>query len=84
MYFRFNEFEVGVNDSIFSGNEQQKVYSKYVAHRQQNVSKFVLKCSKVVLDRGFTFKNPQLGINLYFTFTKITILIDERSSSSIL
>ena len=24
-YFRVNEFEVGVNDSIFSGNEQQKV-----------------------------------------------------------
>ena len=26
MYFCANEFEVGVNDSIFSGNEQQKVY----------------------------------------------------------
>ena len=26
MYFRVNEFEVDVNDSIFSGNEQQKVY----------------------------------------------------------
>ena len=26
MYFRVNEFEVGVNDSIFSGNKQQKVY----------------------------------------------------------
>ena len=26
MYFCDNEFEVGVNDSIFSGNEQQKVY----------------------------------------------------------
>ena len=25
MYFRVNEFEVGVNDSKFSGNEQQKV-----------------------------------------------------------
>ena len=25
MYFRVNEFEVGVNDSIFAGNEQQKV-----------------------------------------------------------
>ena len=25
MYFCVNEFEVGVNDSIFSGNEQQKV-----------------------------------------------------------
>ena len=24
MYFRVNEFEVGVNDNIFSGNEQQK------------------------------------------------------------
>ena len=24
MYFCANEFEVGVNDSIFSGNEQQK------------------------------------------------------------
>ena len=26
MYFRVNEFEVDVNDSIFSGNEQQKMY----------------------------------------------------------
>ena len=26
MYFCVSEFEVGVNDSIFSGNEQQKVY----------------------------------------------------------
>ena len=25
MYFCINQFEVGVNDSIFSGNEQQKV-----------------------------------------------------------
>ena len=25
MYFRVYEFEVGVNDSIFSGNEPQKV-----------------------------------------------------------
>ena len=25
MYFCVNESEVGVNDSIFSGNEQQKV-----------------------------------------------------------
>ena len=25
MYFCVNDFEVGVNDSIFSGNEQQKV-----------------------------------------------------------
>ena len=25
MYFCVNEFEVGVNDSIFSDNEQQKV-----------------------------------------------------------
>ena len=27
MYFYVNEFEVGVNDSIFTGNEQQKVYN---------------------------------------------------------
>ena len=26
MSFCVNEFEVGVNDNIFSGNEQQKVY----------------------------------------------------------
>ena len=28
MYFCINEFEFGVNDSIFSGNEQQKVYNQ--------------------------------------------------------
>ena len=26
MYFYVNEFEVNVNDSIFSGNEQQNAY----------------------------------------------------------
>ena len=26
LYFRINEFEVGINDSMFSVNEQQKVY----------------------------------------------------------
>ena len=26
MYFCVNEFDVGINDNIFSGNEQQKVY----------------------------------------------------------
>ena len=26
MYFYVNEFEVGVNDCTFSGNEQQNVY----------------------------------------------------------
>ena len=25
MYFHVNKFEVGVNDGLFSGNEQQKV-----------------------------------------------------------
>ena len=35
MYFCVNEFEVRVNDSIFSGHEQQKVYyhSSVVATR---------------------------------------------------
>ena len=28
MSFCVNEFEVGVNDSIFPGNEQQKVYKE--------------------------------------------------------
>ena len=28
MYFCINDFEVGVNDSIFFGNEQQKVYMR--------------------------------------------------------
>ena len=31
MYFCVNEFEVRVNDSIFSGNEQQKVHYSYFA-----------------------------------------------------
>ena len=29
MYFCVNEFEVGVNDSIFCGNKQQKVYYSF-------------------------------------------------------
>ena len=33
MYFCVNEFEVGVNDSIFSGNEQQKVYLFYAGYK---------------------------------------------------
>ena len=31
MHFCVNEFEVGVNESIFSGNEHQKVYYSYMA-----------------------------------------------------
>ena len=27
IYFCVNQFDVGVNDSIFSGNERQKVYN---------------------------------------------------------
>ena len=27
MYFCVNEFKVGVNDNIFSGSDQQKVYN---------------------------------------------------------
>ena len=38
MYFCVNEFEVGVNDSIFSGNEQQKVY--FVTNRLLRSSPF--------------------------------------------
>ena len=34
MYFCVNEFEVGVNDSIFSGNEQQKVHIVIVKPNQ--------------------------------------------------
>ena len=29
MYFCINELKVGVNDRIYSGNEQQKVYCWY-------------------------------------------------------
>ena len=35
MYFCVNEFEVGVNDSVFSGNEQQKVYYYCNSHNTQ-------------------------------------------------
>ena len=30
MYFWVNEFEVGINESVFSDNEQQKVYFKAI------------------------------------------------------
>ena len=30
MYFCVKEFEVGINDSIFSGDEQQNVYILYL------------------------------------------------------
>ena len=39
MYFCVNEFKVGVNDSIFSGNEQQKGSSiQYVVESISTVS----------------------------------------------
>ena len=34
--FYVNEFEVGVNDSIFSGNEQQKVYFPFTYNVRDN------------------------------------------------
>ena len=36
MHIRVNEFEVGVNESIFSGNKQQKVYY-FVARMFANI-----------------------------------------------
>ena len=33
-HFRVYEFEVGVNDSIFSGNEQQKMYNELKVDHQ--------------------------------------------------
>ena len=38
IYFCLNEFEVGVNDSIFSGNEQQKVFIVFIS--------FIMWCIK--------------------------------------
>ena len=37
----------------------------------RTLSKYVLKCSQVVLNHGFAFKNPQLSINLYFMYKSI-------------
>ena len=41
MYFCVNEFEVGVNDSIFSGNEQQKVYYIILIKQYKIYSRFI-------------------------------------------
>ena len=45
------------------------IYIQYIdaARRQRNFAKYVLKCSQVVLNHEFAFKNSHLGINLYFT-----------------
>ena len=43
MYFCVNEFEVGGNDSILSGNEQQKVYFEHtIAVEQRYVHETLL------------------------------------------
>ena len=42
MYFYVNEFQVGVNDSIFSGNEHQKVYYNFSRIVKGYVSKFAV------------------------------------------
>ena len=43
MYFCVNEFDVVVNDSIFSGNEQQKVYYRLGIIKFQLGKTFLLK-----------------------------------------
>ena len=52
MYFCINEFEVGVNDSICSGNEQQKVYYTL------GIIKFQLR--KIFLLRNWNFIIPNV------------------------
>ena len=62
MYFSDNEFEVGVNNSIFSGNEQQKVWMTYdclsrVTGSSNDVSKsqFLLWIRSLTYDSGELF-----------------------------
>ena len=38
LYFRVNELEIGVNDTIFSGKKQQKVYKRLQLNSISNVS----------------------------------------------
>ena len=42
MYFGVNEFEVGVNDGIFSGNEMQKEYV-FIMFTWSSMSYFLLR-----------------------------------------
>ena len=47
MHFRVYEFEVGVNDSILSGNEQQKVYYNNKNHQNMSRELYCLTCGEV-------------------------------------
>ena len=53
MYFCVNEFEVGVNDRIFSGNEQQKVY--YTSQSWQSRNHLFLHRISIFPALGFNF-----------------------------
>ena len=51
MYFCINEFEVGVNDSIFSRNEQQEMYNRSLQSSTvefSTVERCTTTCIKVV------------------------------------
>ena len=54
MYFWFSEFEIGVNDSIFSNNEQQKVYKLLPAKVAEMSSLPVVKRDEVVRVKKFS------------------------------
>ena len=46
MYFCVNEFEVGINDSMFFGNEQKKVYwDDHVLNLKHLVPEFFITLS---------------------------------------
>ena len=48
MYFPVYEFQVGVNDSIFSGNKQQKVYYLKMC-RYSSVKTTNYQCNKITV-----------------------------------
>ena len=66
MYFYVNEFEIGVNDSISSGNEQQKVY-------------YTIKFTKLQIYWYLTFNNV---IKLQKSFQTTPYFLTKQKSES--
>ena len=81
MYFCVNEFEVGLTDSIFSGNEQQKVYYLLIIYMKKVVEgqKIRSKLFRQLLRLGANFLWEWIrcsSTNGYFESEKSVWIVD--------
>ena len=75
MYFGVNEFAVGVNDSIFSGIEQQKVYIHPRNGYYTKMQEIVIKVVVIIVNMARNSNRIMLFMTLFRGFCWALIFI---------